>query len=182
MCSVYPVFSVTGRDGRTGSSSVGFRGKTIIRRRRTEEKPTVSESVLAGRWRPAHWSWWWTAASIISCWSRWTALGPAVEGSPQCLYWDMDWGFDSPCFVFRMSGSFTNRSSVAMLRTGDPLIQCRLVSTDWPETVETDLSDVWPLLLLLQFYLTSLGGQLKQSMDDKDKGWVNWKVSITLND
>lgn len=27
----------------------------------------------------------------------------------------------------------------------------------------------------VQFYLTSLGGQLKQSMDDKDKGWVNWK-------
>ncbi|XP_059210570.1 RNA (guanine-9-)-methyltransferase domain-containing protein 2 [Centropristis striata] len=30
-----------------------------------------------------------------------------------------------------------------------------------------------------QFYLTSLGGQLKQSMDEKDKGWVNWK-DITL--
>ncbi|XP_030579132.1 tRNA methyltransferase 10 homolog A [Archocentrus centrarchus] len=27
----------------------------------------------------------------------------------------------------------------------------------------------------VQFYLTSLGGQLKQSMDEKDKGWVNWK-------
>lgn len=32
--------------------------------------------------------------------------------------------------------------------------------------------------LFFQFYLTSLGGQLKQSMDEKDKGWVNWKVSI----
>lgn len=31
----------------------------------------------------------------------------------------------------------------------------------------------------VQFYLTSLGGQLKQSMDEKDKGWVNWKdISI----
>lgn len=29
----------------------------------------------------------------------------------------------------------------------------------------------------VQFYLTSLGGQLRQSMDEKDKGWVNWKVS-----
>lgn len=27
----------------------------------------------------------------------------------------------------------------------------------------------------VQFILTSLGGQLKQSMDEKDKGWVNWK-------
>ncbi|XP_020499261.1 RNA (guanine-9-)-methyltransferase domain-containing protein 2 [Labrus bergylta] len=27
----------------------------------------------------------------------------------------------------------------------------------------------------VQFYLTSIGGQLKQSMDEKDKGWVNWK-------
>lgn len=27
----------------------------------------------------------------------------------------------------------------------------------------------------VQFIVTSLGGQLKQSMDDKDKGWVNWK-------
>uniref|UniRef100_H3CHL4 tRNA methyltransferase 10 homolog A n=1 Tax=Tetraodon nigroviridis TaxID=99883 RepID=H3CHL4_TETNG len=27
----------------------------------------------------------------------------------------------------------------------------------------------------VQFYVTSLGGQLKQSMDEKDKGWVNWK-------
>ncbi|KAK9524379.1 hypothetical protein VZT92_016777 [Zoarces viviparus] len=32
----------------------------------------------------------------------------------------------------------------------------------------------------VQFYLTSLGGQLKQSMDEKDKGWVNWKdITIT---
>ncbi|KAI3376652.1 hypothetical protein L3Q82_017086 [Scortum barcoo] len=30
----------------------------------------------------------------------------------------------------------------------------------------------------VQFYLTSLGGQLKQSMDEKDKGWVNWKDII----
>lgn len=28
----------------------------------------------------------------------------------------------------------------------------------------------------VQFYVTSLGGQLRQSMDEKDKGWVNWKV------
>lgn len=27
----------------------------------------------------------------------------------------------------------------------------------------------------VQFIVTSLGGQLKQIMDDKDKGWVNWK-------
>ncbi|KAG9339151.1 hypothetical protein JZ751_024183 [Albula glossodonta] len=27
----------------------------------------------------------------------------------------------------------------------------------------------------VQFYLTSHGGQLKQNMDDNDKGWVNWK-------
>ncbi|XP_051935115.1 RNA (guanine-9-)-methyltransferase domain-containing protein 2 [Hippocampus zosterae] len=33
----------------------------------------------------------------------------------------------------------------------------------------------------VQFYLTSLGGQLKQSMDEKDKGWINWKdISIKL--
>ncbi|XP_067381171.1 RNA (guanine-9-)-methyltransferase domain-containing protein 2 isoform X2 [Channa argus] len=31
----------------------------------------------------------------------------------------------------------------------------------------------------VQFYLTSLGGQLKQIMDGKDKGWVNWK-DITI--
>ncbi|CAL8241718.1 unnamed protein product [Merluccius merluccius] len=31
----------------------------------------------------------------------------------------------------------------------------------------------------VQFYLTSLGGQLKQNMDDHDKGWVNWK-DITI--
>ncbi|MEQ2192937.1 tRNA methyltransferase 10 [Xenoophorus captivus] len=33
----------------------------------------------------------------------------------------------------------------------------------------------------VQFYLTSLGGQLKQSMDEKDKGWVNWK-DITISE
>ncbi|CAM9271469.1 unnamed protein product [Lampetra planeri] len=39
-----------------------------------------------------------------------------------------------------------------------------------------------PLRFLLQFHLTSLGGQLKQSMDEKDKGWVNWKgISITTD-
>ncbi|KAG7271425.1 hypothetical protein CRUP_013675 [Coryphaenoides rupestris] len=27
----------------------------------------------------------------------------------------------------------------------------------------------------VQFYLTSLGGQLKQNMDGHDQGWVNWK-------
>lgn len=27
----------------------------------------------------------------------------------------------------------------------------------------------------VQFIVTSLGGQLKQSMDEKDKGWINWK-------
>ncbi|XP_008317226.1 tRNA methyltransferase 10 homolog A [Cynoglossus semilaevis] len=27
----------------------------------------------------------------------------------------------------------------------------------------------------VQFHLTSLGGQLKQSLDERDKGWVNWK-------
>lgn len=34
----------------------------------------------------------------------------------------------------------------------------------------------------LQFYLTSHGGQLKQIMDEINKGWVNWKVrcEITL--
>ncbi|XP_029931420.1 tRNA methyltransferase 10 homolog A [Myripristis murdjan] len=31
----------------------------------------------------------------------------------------------------------------------------------------------------VQFYLTSLGGQLKQNMDENDKGWVNWK-DITI--
>uniref|UniRef100_A0A1A8BYS0 tRNA methyltransferase 10 homolog A n=1 Tax=Nothobranchius kadleci TaxID=1051664 RepID=A0A1A8BYS0_NOTKA len=31
----------------------------------------------------------------------------------------------------------------------------------------------------VQFYLTSLGGQLKQNMDEKDKGWINWK-DITI--
>lgn len=30
----------------------------------------------------------------------------------------------------------------------------------------------------VQFYLTSLGGQLKQNMDETDKGWVNWKDII----
>lgn len=39
--------------------------------------------------------------------------------------------------------------------------------------------DSFPLLSILQFYLTSMGGQLKQSMDEKDKGWVNWKVLTT---
>ncbi|KAM4564114.1 tRNA methyltransferase 10 homolog A [Fundulus diaphanus] len=33
----------------------------------------------------------------------------------------------------------------------------------------------------VQLYLTSLGGQLKQSMDEKDKGWVNWK-DITIKE
>lgn len=31
----------------------------------------------------------------------------------------------------------------------------------------------------VQFYLTSLGGQLKQNMDETDKGYVNWK-DITI--
>ncbi|XP_061565913.1 RNA (guanine-9-)-methyltransferase domain-containing protein 2 [Cololabis saira] len=31
----------------------------------------------------------------------------------------------------------------------------------------------------VQIYLTSLGGQLKQSLDEKDQGWVNWK-DITI--
>ena len=30
-----------------------------------------------------------------------------------------------------------------------------------------------------QFYLTSLGGQLKQNMDDHDQGWRNWKVRLS---
>ncbi|XP_077598737.1 tRNA methyltransferase 10 homolog A [Stigmatopora nigra] len=30
----------------------------------------------------------------------------------------------------------------------------------------------------VQFYVTSLGGQLKQCMDEKDKGWINWKEII----
>ncbi|XP_018615250.2 tRNA methyltransferase 10 homolog A isoform X1 [Scleropages formosus] len=31
----------------------------------------------------------------------------------------------------------------------------------------------------VQFYITSHGGQLKQNMDENDKGWVNWKdISI----
>uniref|UniRef100_A0A1A8EDU0 tRNA methyltransferase 10 homolog A n=1 Tax=Nothobranchius kadleci TaxID=1051664 RepID=A0A1A8EDU0_NOTKA len=34
-------------------------------------------------------------------------------------------------------------------------------------------------LMLIKFYLTSLGGQLKQNMDEKDKGWINWK-DITI--
>ncbi|XP_041925993.1 RNA (guanine-9-)-methyltransferase domain-containing protein 2 isoform X2 [Alosa sapidissima] len=33
----------------------------------------------------------------------------------------------------------------------------------------------------VQFYLTSLGGQLKQNMDERDSGWVNWKdISVKL--
>ncbi|XP_029943730.1 tRNA methyltransferase 10 homolog A [Salarias fasciatus] len=32
----------------------------------------------------------------------------------------------------------------------------------------------------VQFYLTSFGGQLKESMDEKDKGWVNWK-DVTIS-
>lgn len=40
----------------------------------------------------------------------------------------------------------------------------------WRQTSSNSFSRV-------QFYLTSLGGQLRQSMDEKDKGWVNWKVS-----
>lgn len=28
----------------------------------------------------------------------------------------------------------------------------------------------------VQFYITSHGGQLKQNMDEINKGWVNWKV------
>lgn len=35
-------------------------------------------------------------------------------------------------------------------------------------------------LTFLQFYVTSLGGQLKQNMDERDKGWVNWKVHTNL--
>lgn len=31
-------------------------------------------------------------------------------------------------------------------------------------------------LFLVQFYITSHGGQLKQNMDEINKGWVNWKV------
>ncbi|XP_013876543.1 tRNA methyltransferase 10 homolog A [Austrofundulus limnaeus] len=31
----------------------------------------------------------------------------------------------------------------------------------------------------VQFYLTSMGGQLQQSLDEKDKGWINWK-DITI--
>nr|XP_051676114.1 tRNA methyltransferase 10 homolog A isoform X3 [Oryctolagus cuniculus] len=30
-------------------------------------------------------------------------------------------------------------------------------------------------LMVLKFYLTSHGGQLKKNMDESDKGWVNWK-------
>ncbi|XP_075854716.1 tRNA methyltransferase 10 homolog A isoform X2 [Microcebus murinus] len=30
-------------------------------------------------------------------------------------------------------------------------------------------------LMVLKFYLTSHGGQLKKNMDENDKGWVNWK-------
>lgn len=31
-----------------------------------------------------------------------------------------------------------------------------------------------------QFYLTSHGGQLKQVMDEINKGWVNWKVRCEM--
>ncbi|XP_064787777.1 tRNA methyltransferase 10 homolog A-like isoform X2 [Oncorhynchus masou masou] len=30
-------------------------------------------------------------------------------------------------------------------------------------------------LMMFKFYLTSLGGKLKQNMDKTDEGWVNWK-------
>lgn len=46
------------------------------------------------------------------------------------------------CRVFRTSGSFTNRSRGATLRTDEPCIQCRLVAADWHKTVETIPSDV----------------------------------------
>ena len=42
------------------------------------------------------------------------------------------------------------------------------------------MSDFFFKPLSPQLYLTSLGGQLKQIMDEKDKGWVNWKVSLIL--
>lgn len=64
---------------------------------------------------------------------------------PPCLYGDMNWSTDFPdrcsCCVFRMCGSFTDRSSGVMLRTDEPCIQCRLVA-DWHETLETVLFDV----------------------------------------
>ncbi len=31
-----------------------------------------------------------------------------------------------------------------------------------------------------QFYLTSHDGQLKQVMDEINKGWVNWKVRFEM--
>lgn len=36
--------------------------------------------------------------------------------------------WENVCFFFRMSGSFTNRSSGAMLRTDEPYTQCRSVA------------------------------------------------------
>lgn len=35
-------------------------------------------------------------------------------------------------------------------------------------------------LFFSKFYLTSHGGQLKSNMNENDKGWVNWKVSVWL--
>lgn len=92
--------------------------------------------------------------------------------SALCLSWPQQ----SSC-VFRMYESFTNRSSAAMLWTDEPYIQCRSVTA---VTRNSWVCSVWCLtssLSSFQFYVTSLGGQLKQSMDEKDKGWVNWKVN-----
>lgn len=92
--------------------------------------------------------------------------------SALCLSWPQQ----SSC-VFRMYESFTNRSNAAMLWTDEPYIQCRLVTA---VAQNSWVCSVWCLassLFSFQFYVTSLGGQLKQSMDEKDKGWVNWKVN-----
>lgn len=52
---------------------------------------------------------------------------------------------------------------------------CKVLTNTW-NCRDSPVCWCKPPLSCLQFYLTSLGGQLKQSMDEKDKGWVNWKV------
>lgn len=91
--------------------------------------------------------------------------------------WDMHWHWLC-CQDVRKLHKQIQRCYAINRRALHPVQVC---GTEWPKKAESAFLIVNKRHTFVQFYVTSLGGQLKQSMDEKDKGWVNWKVHIIFD-
>lgn len=109
--------------------------------------------------------------------------GPLRKGYPPCVNWDVHW-LSWLIILCLQDVRKLHKQIQRCYATNRRALHPVQVSGLWLTWNDRD-SPVWRLtsrLTSLQFYVTSLGGQLKQSMDEKDKGWVNWKVNTILND